>query len=391
MTATTTTKARILIGGAGAPNYGDELIVKGWLDLLDPVGTEGGNVILYENTVQISRDFHTPAGHPWAERVAFRNNLTLMAKAAEGLNFWEQVERGFTFMRDLGFSQHGYNGSRELFEAASFHLHGGGYFNDIRSDKAFILGIAASFAKIYGIPVFATGIGFGPIKAPCPDRARFEEILSYFDFFEARDDESFQQLTDLAPSARIVNGIDDSLLLPAHKVFRRDSSKRRLHISLIASHLPFIKPGFWAWLAAQSEAFDEVLFWESYAWNDRPVVEAVMASIPRCKVITTADLIHQLPPIGDDDVVVTHRFHVHFAAARAGARGFYIAPSTYYLQKHRSIAALGSMLNPFDFNNLPDLGDLPPVLPLDEVGLRRRKLELPTNYPLTAPLVTSPP
>ena len=25
---------RVLIGGAGAPNYGDELIVKGWIDYL---------------------------------------------------------------------------------------------------------------------------------------------------------------------------------------------------------------------------------------------------------------------------------------------------------------------------------------------------------------------
>ncbi len=385
------TSPRVLVGGAGAPNYGDELIVKGWMDLLEKTGPADGQIIFYENTSRRSREFHLPEGHSMAHRVTFRDDLTLIAKAVPGLTFWEQVERGFTFMRDFGFSKHGYKGSRELFEASSFLLHGGGYLNDIRSDKAFLLGFVASLKKTYGIPAYATGIGFGPFKKECSDPARFAEIMSHFEIFETRDAEGYELLTRLAPSANIIDGIDDCFVLPAEKMFRRDSSRRRLHVSLIASHLIFLTPRFWDWLGEQAEAFEEVCFWESYPWNDREVIARLAEAVPSCKVITTRELVHEHAPVGEEDVFLTHRFHVHFAAARAGARGYYMAPSLYYRQKHQSIVDLGSGLLPLDLAILPDLSNLPPSLPLDEAGLSARKMAIVETVNGRAPVPTLAP
>ena len=373
---------RILIGGAGAPNYGDELILKGWLDYLSQPSRGSQAIALHENTVSICRNFHLTKGHPLTKRITFKNNLSLIAKSVQDLTFWEQVERGFNFMRDFGFREIGYKGINELFEASSFHLHGGGYLNDIRSDKGFFLGLVASFRKIYEVPAFGTGIGLGPFKTKCHNPALFDEIMSHFDFFEVRDSEGFELLASLAPSARIINGIDDCFTLPVEQVFRQDSSKRRLHLSLINSHIESYPDSCWDWLREQASRFEEVVFWESYPWNDREVITRVTAELPQCKIITTHDLVHTLPAIGDEDVFITHRFHVHFAAARAGARGFYIAPSLYYKQKHRSIVELGSGLKPLNFKNLPDLDQIPRSKALDEAALHGRKLQLSAKcYP----------
>ncbi|MEO5916302.1 MAG: polysaccharide pyruvyl transferase family protein [Luteolibacter sp.] len=372
----TATSTRILIGGAGAPNYGDELIVRGWLEHFSQPGHDGEKFVFFENSAEPLRKFHIPWKHPLRTRVLFRDDLNTVAKSVPDLSFWQQVERGFTFMRDFGFFRIGYKGSRDLFEAISFHLHGGGYFYQTRCDKGFFLGLASSFAKIYGMPAFATGIGIGPFDDVCPDPSRFAEIMSYFTQFETRDAISYQFISSLAPSAKIIDGIDDSFILPVDRIFRRDSTKRRLHLSLITRHLKDLPSSFWPWLVKQSEAFDEIVFWVSFPWEDREAIARLQAEVPRSTVFTARELVHFRPPIGDEDVFITQRFHVHLAAARAGARGFYLAHNSYYQQKHESIVALGSGLTTLDPGDLPDLGSLPPSSPLDETGLRQCKLRV---------------
>lgn len=367
---------RILIGGAGAPNYGDELIVKGWLDRFSQPRHDGEKFIFCENSAEPSRKFHLAWKHPLRARAAFRDDFALIAKSVPHLTFWQQAERGFTFMRDFGFSGVGYKGTRDLFEALSFHLHGGGYFNEIWSDKGFLLGLAASFSKLYGMPAFATGIGFGPFVQDCPDPARFAEILSHFKWFETRDSASHQLVTAIAPAANLISGIDDSFILPDDRIFRRDSTKRRLHVSLITSHIKDLPASFWPWLVSQSGAFDEIVFWVSYPWEDREAIARVNAEIPRSTIYTARELVHFRPRIGGEDVFITQRFHVHLAAARAGTRGFYLAHNPYYRQKHESIVALGSGLAPLDLTDLPDLGNLPPSTPLDGTCLHQRKLRV---------------
>ncbi|MES2657365.1 MAG: polysaccharide pyruvyl transferase family protein [Verrucomicrobiota bacterium] len=366
----------ILIGGAGAPNYGDELIVKGWLEQLAQPRHDGEAFIFCENSADTSRKFHITPKHPLRNRLAFRDDFNRFAKSVQDLNFWQQVERGFTFMRDFGFLQNGYKGTRDLFDARSFHLHGGGYLAGLWNEKGFILGLTASFAKLYGIPTSATGIGFGPFDSDCPDPARFAEILSHFQQFETRDADSHQLLTALAPDAGIIDGVDDTFLLPNDRIFRRDSTKRRLHLSLITRYLKDIPPAFWPWLVEQSAAFDEVVFWVSFPWEDREAIARAQAEIPRCSIFTARELVHFRPPIGEDDVFLTQRYHVHLAAARAGARGFHLAHNGYYRQKHESIVALGSGITALDFTDLPGLGNLPASSPLDETGLHERKIRI---------------
>lgn len=365
---------RILIGGAGAPNYGDELIVKGWLDHFSEPHHVGGKFIFFENSADTSHKFHFLGNHPLVNRVQFRDDFTEFAKSVTDLTFWQQVERGHTFMRDFGFLSKNYKGSREIFDAASLHLHGGGYFCQAKRHMGFFLGLAASLAKIYGMPAFATGVGLGPFHDECPDPARFAEIMSYFKSFETRDADSHRLLLCLAPLANLVQGVDDSFILPNDRIFRRESSVRRLQVSLITRHLGDLPPSFWPWLVKQSAAFDEVKFWVSFPWEDQEAIARLQEEIPRSTVITARESVHFRPPIGDSDVFISQRFHVHLAAARAGAAGFYLAHTPYDRQKHQSLVELGSGLAELDAADLPDLADLAPHPPLDDRGLQQRKL-----------------
>lgn len=315
-------------------------------------------------------------------RVIFRGGLSQLGKQATLPTIWDYIEHGYTFMQEFGFSKFGHKRFAELFDTESIHFHGGGYLVGQLPQKALMIGLAASFAKIYETRLFATGIGFGPISAECPDPVRFEEIMSFFEFFEVRDSVSYDLMKSVAPTKGLFHGTDDCFMVPADKVFRRDSSCRRLHLSLSHGFVELYPDHFWPWLASESARFEEVFFWESYPWFDEGVFQTLRKWIPNLKRHTTRSLLFEPPAIGDDDVFVTHRFHVHYAAARAGARGFYLAPTPYYVQKHESIVGIGSGLLPLDFNDLPSLEDIPAGAALDEAALRAQKLSVAAKcYP----------
>lgn len=382
---------RVLIGGAGAPNYGDELIVKGWIDHLAETQPRNESFVFQENIAKQCTKLHLPEWHPQKARVFFRDSAAKAAKLIPKQAIWAHTEFGYNFLRDFGFAKSGYAGFAEMFDTPTIHLHGGGYLSDGSPHKAFYLGLAAAFAKTYQTRIFATGIGFGPVVKPCRDPGLFQEIMDCFEFFEVRDQISLETLHHVAPDARVIHGTDDCFIVPAEKVFRRDSSLRRLHLSFSHGYMEKYPDAFWPWLAQEAEGFEEVVFWESYPWFDKVVIEKLRSHIPRVKVHSTYSLLFEPPPIGDLDVFVSHRFHVHYAAARAGARGFYHAPSPYYVQKHESITKAGSGLLPLDMKCLPSLKNLPAVRPLDDARLRGEKLQIarraylaPAGAPISA-------
>lgn len=243
---------RILIGGAGAPNYGDELILKGWIDHLGETLPERENLVIFENIARNCTQLHLPEGHAMEARVTFRDRLTHIAKQHKLPTIWHHIELGYHFMRDFGFTQSGHKAFAEMFDTEAIHFHGGGYLSKAGAKKAIHIGVAAGFAKYYGTRLFATGIGFGPITEPCPDRGKFQEILGHFESFEVRDEPSLEQLREVAPDANVYHGTDDCFILPLEKVIRRDSGVRRLHLSLSHGQMEGYPASFWPWLAAST-------------------------------------------------------------------------------------------------------------------------------------------
>lgn len=328
----------VLIGGAGAPNYGDELIVKGWKDYFLKT-KKSQKVIFYENIAKKEVEVHGEESG-----IVFRDGLVKIAKNVADLDFWDQVIRGYKFIESNGFDVYASFDIDDLKDADVIHLHGGGYLNNFDPDKGFYIGLLAALKKSRDVRVIATGIGFGP--APDVGKHRLEiidEIFSYFDFFELRDVDNFRLLQKKFPSGKFIYGLDDCYLLKSSDFLKnkRKSRKKRMYLSFLEYNVRKIGEEFWDWVIEKSKDFDEVVFFESYPWQDRKVYDFVKTKMDNVRYLTLQESLAGIP-MSSEDFVICARFHVHYAFSRNGVSGVYSKDSRYYDIKHQSILDLGS-------------------------------------------------
>ncbi|MBB1250855.1 polysaccharide pyruvyl transferase family protein [Rhizobium sp. G21] len=337
----------VLIGGAGAPNYGDELIVRGWVDFLTTHIDPKTKILIYENIAKNEIELHGPFAKN--ANIEFRDDLAAIAKANKELSFWGQVARGYEFIQKNGMNSYKKHNLKELQNAETVHLHGGGYLNKLFPVKGFFLGLCAALNKAYGTRIFATGIGFGPADpVPAGLETTISEIFSRFEIFELRDVDNYRKLSKQFPFANFSYGLDDCFLVPQEKLRRPDDGKRRLYLSLLTYNMQKLASSYWDALAKVSEEFDEVVFLESCPWADKKVIEFVGQRFPKMKVVPVDELLNSGVVVGDHDFAFVSRFHVHFVLARLGCVGTFAKDNEYYNVKHQSILDRGSRFREFD-------------------------------------------
>lgn len=365
----------VLIGGAGAPNYGDELIVKGWMDFFRE-HVPHAHVTFYENIAENEVKLH---GKP--QNITFQDDLVKVAKGFTDAGFWSQVIRGYHFIDNGGIEKYSNYDLQPLFDADIIHLHGGGYLNNYDPEKGFFIGLLASLKEKFNKKIVATGIGFGPAPEPLNIQLEvIEKIFSYYLFFELRDVDNFRWLKNKFSSANFINGLDDCYLLSTSDVVEFDDSKRRLYLSYLSYNLDKISDNYWNELKDFSLKFDDVLFFESYPWQDKDVFEKVKNKIPSVKKLEIKESLFKKIKVGPHDYAVCARFHVHFMMARAGVQGVYSKDSKYYNVKHQSIIDRGSEMRFTDFSNIEESEKLefPPYIHLQDDVLHEQKLNLCT-------------
>ena len=334
-----------LIGGSGIPNYGDELMARGWLRHLARK-RPGTRVVIDTAIPSVSTLLLQPEN--WqASHVSIVKELFLQKPSP---NFWENFERGAGFFDRGGFAHYPRIGLAEQFlaSAGSFHLFGGGYISSKWPHTGFLLGFAGAVQRRFGIKLFGTGLGLMPIDPPPPHlRQAFHDLLAGFGAIELRDAASAQFIRDHGPGQNIVtDGLDDCFLEAPPAL--RDQAPT-LHLSA------FMQDGSLAPLLRRLERrrdrigsrFERIRFWVCAPHRDQAALEAIRALFPQLEVAGVADLLAD-PGFGREDVMITSRFHPHMMAARAGLRGYYYQISgDYYAAKHRSVLELGSRFRPF--------------------------------------------
>ena len=340
----------VLIGGAGAPNFGDELIVKGWKNFFVENNIPG-KFIFYENLEKNSHNMHYELFEK--QNIIFSDGLVKVAKAVAKKDFWLQIIRGFNFLKNDGFSKYKEFNLASLLEADTIHLHGGGYLNSYDPEKGFYIGLLAALKEHYPLKrIFATGIGFGPFNEVPKDLiVDLDKIFSYFNFFELRDIHGYQFLSKRFSSARFLFGLDDCYLFKSKDLIDKYSSDnhiKRLYLSLIKYNVASFPESFWENILKKSKEFDEVVFFESYPWQDLDVINYTKKYIPNVKVLSVYDSLKHGIAISKNDFVITSRFHIHFIFARLGVNGIYLQDSQYYSIKHASIIHRGSNLKLYD-------------------------------------------
>lgn len=325
-----------LHGGAGAPNFGDELIAKLWLDFvkarLNPQIVFSG----YRKNV-LNNWFST--AYP---NVHFTDALSkYQIKCDE--NFWEAFLEGYNFFSIDGHDPERISGAEvEILKSATvFHLHGGGYINTLWPRHGFYLGIGSALKRVNGCKLIATGLGITPIPVPPPEMEEMaREALEAFDLFEVRDKKSYDfAVSRVSDASRIVRGSDDAFLAKVRLKGKGNTLHLSLHMNEQGSNtVNLLSPDFLS-------KFDHHKFWICH-YNDEKQYEVVRGRFPFIEKVTAKQLVFKPLPLGEGDFLVTTRFHPHLMAARAGAVGQYVPVGSYSTNKHSSVLSLGSKFSP---------------------------------------------
>lgn len=362
-----------MLGGAGYRNFGDELMVRGWLEFFRDLLP--GEQVVVDGASKQSLKQTFAEGFPG---VGFADLVNRLSEKTDIEGFWGSFLRGLSFFARGGFDRYkSLKAEAEpLLAAKVIHLHGGGYLNNHFPKKAFLMGLAVAVAERTGARLVATGLGLMPLTPPpAADAPRITEALARFALIETRDVESAALLAALAPEANVVSGLDDTFLGTLR--FVSDVPGRRLHLSWneSATKLPQFAQ-VEAFVQANHAAYDEVIFWDC-APNDAGTWARLAPQVPGIRQLGFQEMVTAPFPISPGDHMLTARFHPHMIGARGGAVGGYHSPGTYYDVKHGSVAALGSGF--FQIGDKPISAELteagPNTLATDATKLRARKLE----------------
>lgn len=330
----------LLVGGSGGPNYGDELMARGWLEA---ISKRHKVVRLESNIKRNSWAFHD------ASSSIFSDDIKRVAKKFPKLTFWEQVARGYNFFERGGVKNNNEIDFSFIDKLEVVHLHGGGYVNSNAPVNGFLLGFCAALSKTYKKKVIATGIGLMPISSPEQEKVElFNAVFGGYRGFEVRDYESFRFLKDnLQYSENIYFGLDDSFLLSGSEIasYNENKERRSLYLSFAEYNLAKFSDGYWPDLKKFSEQYDEVVFWECFPWKDRAVYEKLNSHFPGLRLAKAKDIVYKKEEFSKQDFLVTSRFHPHLVSARMGMHGVYYSSGKYYDVKHSSVLAVGSPFN----------------------------------------------
>lgn len=341
-----------LIASAGFPNLGDELITRAWLRYLADAAPDA--------TVWV--DTHSPGparllhgeSHPG---VRFVDTLWRLSSEAESEDPWEVASWVQQVVHNPGMSPRWHHGISLLQHLDVVHVLGGGYVNKVWPKHIGLLAGAASAIDRSG----ARGAMTGQALFPAADTAAplLRALADRFEVVDMRDAASAELLGT-------TTGVDDAFL-----------SLGREKMTTPAQAWPD-EPAPDVMLCVQSDmnhvgagALAGAVLSTLREWRVKPEHVCVVEGIPRIdrdiyglfeqqfpgvRFYPFADVWDRGLPVSAEQTWLTTRFHVHMAAAAAGASGvaFSISPD-YYATKHRSLIELGSEWTLVDnFSEVPE-------------------------------------
>jgi hypothetical protein len=346
----TCTNMIYLLGGSGAPNFGDELMLQHWLALTTPTGAKAAahHVVVDNNSASVSQDlFGTRFPH-----ARFVSVLKKLRHPGRSTDLMDNVEFGATF-----FSSGAYRNHPEVMailpileRTELLHIYGGGYINAAAGAKGgMLLGLAADARRQFGMRLVATGLGLSPLTVEKGrSTGKLEESIAAFDLFETRDHYGFQQVKRIAGSLPgLICGHDDSFALPLRRNPQR-TGHRKLHLSSTKGSDDLSRPSVLRMIRRNLDRFDELVYWACAPHVEGPVIERLQAVFPQMRVAPVEELLFDGLPVDPQDHMLTVRFHPHMVASRLGCSGQFFSEGTYYDHKHASVLQLGSRFERHD-------------------------------------------
>ncbi|GGL26895.1 polysaccharide pyruvyl transferase family protein [Phycicoccus endophyticus] len=323
-----------LVSTAGHPNYGDELIARGWLAYL---AARRPHADVWLDCPEPGRAAVLLAGaHPrlhvtdtmW--RVALSHDSEDRGAAHAAVR--HRVSHLGTPREDLGLQL--------AARARSVHLLGGGHLVAAWPANLLLTSLASQMAREHDVPVVMTGVGLVPMGDADTELVR--AALADFAYADARDPLSAQRFgIPVRPDDAFLALGQGAVVLdrrPAPRgmvLLQGDLHDRARMTQALDASLDVMR--------AEGLEGQEIGVVEAIPPEDSWLLDAVRERWPSVRFYPFGEVWTEGLPVGPDQVWVTSRFHIHLVAAAVGARG--IAVNTgleYYRVKHESLLRLGT-------------------------------------------------
>lgn len=342
-----------LVATSGFPNFGDELILDGWLRHLDEVAP---NAEVWVDTPSPgpSQLLFGPA-HP---RVRFVDTLWRLCWEAPSENAWEVASWVQSAVADPGMAPRWHQGIAALHRLDVVHVVGGGYVNAVWPRHLGVLAGAAAAARRSGARAALSGHGLTP--EPPGAGPLLRALADRFDVVDVRDAES-GKLLGIDP------GVDDAFLTigQGHRTATPeqawpDQTPPSVMICLQSDMndvgTASVAGATLSMLRSWGVSPEQVCVVEGIPRVDREVYALIEHEMPGARFYPFVDVWARGLPVSAGQTWISTRFHPHMIAAAAGATGVAISISPdYYATKHRSLIELGSGWTLVeDLNDVPD-------------------------------------
>ncbi|HEY9265000.1 MAG TPA: polysaccharide pyruvyl transferase family protein [Mycobacterium sp.] len=342
----------------GHPNYGDEFILRAWLNHLARVRPDA----------QVVVDCHTPGQAAVLlagchRHVTFVDTIWRICFATAHLEPAEAIATAARVVGDPGQMPKLVSGIEMLAAAQTVHLIGGGYINMVWPHHLALLAAATAAAQCSRGRAVATGQGLMPVGVP-EREALLRELQVQFALFDVRD----------TPSARAVAGAGGDVSCTGDDAWLGIRDRDVYDTESAAAQRPFGfclqsdlmddfadgrgTDGLTEAVAALVDTWgiggDEVVVVEAIPGADRLVYDRIAHRLPGAIFVPFTELWRRGLPARPGQTWISTRFHVHLLAAAAGASG--LAPPgriDYYPVKHQSLIDAGSHWQILDSTNPP--------------------------------------
>jgi len=328
-----------LVATPGHPNFGDEVIVRRWLETLAKV--EPGSQVWVDcpnpgPAAALLKDAHPD--------VHFTDTVFRLCWDAPGDSVREVDNFVTRALDDPGEAPRWIPGIDLLRTADVFHVVGGGYVNTIWPRHTGIVAVARWMSRATDARIAATGLGLMPADDGADELWR--EAAPSFDVLTVRDTES-HELFDGAPQARLAP--DDVFLGGLGPLYARDAAGAPGFMLCVQDDLnpsddftpvvETVSSTLRAW-GAQGQAIGVV---ECIPRVDRRIYDRLLPEFPDLRFYSLWEVLRDGFPAAAHQRWISSRFHPHILAAGAGASGVTLSiREDYYDVKHAAVRRMGS-------------------------------------------------
>lgn len=328
-----------LVTTAGHPNYGDEIVVRGWLRLLAEREPDADVWVDCPNPGPAAALLH--GEHP---RVQFTDTLYRLCWEAPSDDPVEVAEFVTRTLEDPGAAPRWVAGIDVARSADVVHILGGGYINSVWPRHAGLVAAAAWLGRERGARLGATGLGLLPVERGVAEV--WTANAPAFDVLTVRDEPSLvvaqagNPRARLAPDDLFVSGMADLLAGSAN-----DAPDTMICVQTdmydgdFGRVVDYVREVARRWQGP----WGTVGFVECIPWVDRAIYDALRDDFPEARFYSVWEILADGFPARRGQRWISSRYHPHLLAAAAGASGIALSLSSdYYEVMHASVVASGS-------------------------------------------------